>query len=98
MGKGTSFNQYLMEELRNPRLACRFISDAISQGDPDYLKTALGDIVKAYGVSNIARGTGISRQSIYKMFAKNGNPTHKSLIAILDYLGLKLAVKSKSNK
>ena len=98
MARGTSFNQYLMEELRNPRLACRFISDAISQGDPDYLKTALGDIIKAYGVGNIAKDTGISRQSIYKMFSKNGNPTHKNLMAILDCLGLELSVKSKTNK
>ena len=93
--KGTSFNDYLMEKLKDPELACDFISDAIAEHDPDYLKVALGDIVKAYGVGHISEKSGIGRQTIYKMLSEKGNPTHKNLVAILDALGLELTVRPK---
>ena len=93
--KGTSFNDYLMEKLKDPELACHFISEAMTEHDPDYLKVALGDIVKAYGVGYISEQTGLGRQTIYKMLSEKGNPTHKNLVAILDALGLELTVKPK---
>lgn len=95
MSKGTSFNDYLMEKLRDPELACHFISEAIKENDQDYLKMALRDIVRAYGVGCISTQTGISRQTIYKMLSENGNPTHKNLVVILDALGLELTVRPK---
>jgi len=93
--KGKSFNDYLMEKLKDPELACHFISEAMIEHDPEYLKVALGDIVKAYGVGYISEQTGLGRQTIYKMLSEKGNPTHKNLVAILDALGLELTVKPK---
>ncbi len=97
MKKGTSFNDYLTEKLSEPELACNYIAEALALNDADYLKIALGDIVKAYGVSSISNHTGIGRQSIYKMLSEEGNPTHKNLAAILDALGLELTVKIKNS-
>ena len=95
MSKGTLFNDYMMEKLRDPELASHFISEAIEEHDPEYLKVALGDIVKAYGVGDISEKSGLSRQTIYKMLSESGNPTHKNLVAILDAIGLELTVKPK---
>ncbi len=95
--KGTSFNEYLMEKLKDPELACHFISEAMQEHDPEYLKVALGEIVKAYGVGYISDQTGIGRQTIYKMLSEKGNPTHRNLVAILDALGLELMVRPKKS-
>jgi probable addiction module antidote protein len=95
MSKGTSFNSYLIERLRDPLIACNYITEAIEEHDPEYLKVALGDIVKAYGVAEISEKSGLSRQTIYKMLSEGGNPTHKNLVAILDAIGLELTVKPK---
>ena len=95
--KGTLFRDYLTERLREPGLAYHFILEAMEGNDPDYLKIALGDVVRAYGVSYISEQTGIGRQSIYKMLSENGNPTHRNLMAILDALGLELTVKQKES-
>ena len=70
----------------------------MAENNSDYLKVALGDIVKAHKVGYISEKTGIGRQAIYKMFSKNGNPTHNNLIAILDVLGLELTVRPKINR
>lgn len=97
MSKGTSFKNYLMDELKDPQMACYFIAEAINENDSDYLKIALGDVVKAYGVGYVSKQTGIGRQTIYKMCSKKGNPTHKNLVTILDVLGLKLTVELKEH-
>tara|TARA_R110000868_G_scaffold315755_1_gene576643 strand:- start:5040 stop:5342 length:303 start_codon:yes stop_codon:yes gene_type:complete len=98
MNKSTSFDSYLERRLSDPKLACQFIIQAIEENDSEYLKVALGEIVKAYGVSDIAVQTGLTRQTIYKMLSKTGNPTHKNLIAILDSLGLELTVRTKKKE
>ena len=95
MSKGTSFNDYLREQLEDPEMALNFISEAVEENNPDYLKIAIGEVIKAYGVENIAHRTGITRQALYKMFSKTGNPTHKNLISVLNVLGLELTVKKK---
>ena len=93
--KGTSFRDYMMEELTDPECAYLFILEAIEVNDPEYLKVALGDVVRAYGVSHISEQTGIGRQAIYRMLSEKGNPTHNNLAAILDVLGLELTVRRK---
>lgn len=91
----SSFQLHLQNELKDPKFASRYITEALLENDADFLKIALGDVVKAYGFSKISQETGISRQSLYKMFSENGNPTHKSLVAILNVLGLEIVVRPK---
>ncbi len=95
--KGTMFQDYLIERLRDPELTHHFILEAMEGNGPDYLKIALGDVVRAYGVGHISEQTGIARQSIYKMLSKDGNPTHQNLVAILDALGLELTIRQKES-
>ena len=93
--RGTPFQDYLMEQLRDPETAYHYIMEAIEGNEPEYLKILLGDVVRAWGVGYISEQTGISRQTIYKMLSEKGNPTHKNLVAILDALGLELTIRQK---
>lgn len=97
MAKGTLFRDFLVEMLKDPELACLFIAEAIQENDPEYLKVALGEVVKAYGVSEISAKTGLNRQTLYKMLSPEGNPTHKNLVLILDAIGLELTVRPKKS-
>lgn len=56
---------------------------------------ALDDVAKAYGVSNIAKQTGLNRESLYKMF-KNGNPIIDTLSTLFSVCGLELTFVPKS--
>lgn len=95
MPLGKSFEDYLIEKLKDPEYASGFVEQVISYNDPDYLKSSLRQVVKAIGVSYFADKTGLSRQAIYKMFSEKGNPTYKNLMAILDVIGLELTVRPK---
>jgi probable addiction module antidote protein len=92
---GSSFADHLNEELKNPEMACLFIKEAIKYNEPDFLKSALADVVKAHGVTAIAEKSGINRQALYKMLAPTGNPSHKNIVAILDALSLEMVVQPK---
>lgn len=44
----------------------QYLSIVMEDGDPALLAAALGDIARARGMSQLARDTGLSRESLYK--------------------------------
>lgn len=61
-------------------------------GKSEHLIAALGDIAKAQGMTEIARKTGLSRESLYKALSENGNPQFDTIYRVLKALGVGLAV------
>jgi probable addiction module antidote protein len=70
-----------------------YIEAALEAGDADAIATALGDIARARGVSTFAKESGLSRETIYKRFRPEGNPTLETITKATGALGLRLAVK-----
>ncbi|MDD3576092.1 MAG: addiction module antidote protein [Porticoccaceae bacterium] len=63
------------------------------QGGREALLTALRCYAEAKGMSAIAQETGLSRESLYRALSTRGNPTLKTLLAVLNALGLRLGVE-----
>lgn len=61
-----------------------------ADGDARVITAALGDIARARGMSQIARETGLSRESLYKALSADGNPEFATVLKVLKALGLKL--------
>jgi probable addiction module antidote protein len=61
--------------------------------DAKHIASALGDVARSKGMTEIARQTGLGRQALYNVLSKNGNPTLETLTAVLDALGLQLSVQ-----
>ena len=61
--------------------------------DAKHIASALGDVARSKGMTEIARQTGLGRQALYNALSKNGNPTLETLTAVLDALGLQLSVQ-----
>lgn len=91
-----NFEDDLNEQLKEPHFAALYIISAINENDPDFIKVALGDVIKAHGFSRISENTGIARQALYKMVSEEGNPTVKNLNKLLNSVGLELDVRAKS--
>lgn len=94
--KKNSFKDDLNERLKDPEYAAAYIEAAIEENDSDFLQVALGDVVKAHGVSKISDITGIARQALYRMISSDGNPTIKNINRLLESVGLEIDVKTKS--
>ena len=73
-----------------------YLQVAIDDGDPAVLAAALGDIAKARGMTQLARDTGLSRESLYKSLSGDRSPSSETLFKVIRALGFKLAVKPAS--
>lgn len=59
-------------------------------GDGSVVRAALGDIARARGMSQIARETGLPRETLYKALSPEGNPEFATVLKVVKALGLKL--------
>lgn len=94
-----SHHEAEIEELRADReLAIEYLKAALeSLEDPDDRGgglLALRAVAEAYGgLGVVAAQAGISRESLYRALSPKGNPTLKTLLAVLKTIGMRLSVE-----
>ena len=69
-----------------------YLEAALGEGDAALVAAALGDIARAKGMTQLARETGLGRESLYKSLSSNGNPELATVMRVVQALGLKLRV------
>jgi probable addiction module antidote protein len=93
-----SYHEWEVEELRKDReFAVEYLKAALESLDnPDERGGGLimlRAVAEAYGgLGVVAAQAGISRESLYRALSPKGNPTLKTLIAVLNAVGLRLSV------
>lgn len=70
--------------------------DATATNDYSLLPHALGVVARAKGMTEIARETGLSRESLYKALSEEGNPSFATVMKVLQALSIELHAKAKS--
>lgn len=70
-----------------------YLELAMEGNDPRLIASALGDVARSKGMTEIARKTGLGRQALYAALSENGNPTLETLTSVLTALGLELTVQ-----
>jgi probable addiction module antidote protein len=78
--------------LKTERDVVGYLEAAFEDGHPLVIAAALGDVARAQGMSDIARKTGLGRESLYKALAPDGNPQLSTVLSVLRALGLALRV------
>jgi probable addiction module antidote protein len=67
-----------------------YLEAALEDGDPAIIVAALGDIARSKGMTQIARETGLGRESLYKALSSEGNPEFVTVLKVIQALGLRL--------
>ena len=94
-----SHHDELIKELRADRqLAVEYLKAALSElDDPDNRAAgllAMRDVAEAYGgLGAVALEAGINRESLYRALSPKGNPTLKTILAVMKVVGMKLSVE-----
>lgn len=70
-----------------------FMSDAFETGNAAYIAKALGVVARAKGMTEIARETGLTREQLYRSFSESGNPTLKTMLAVMHAIGIDMTAK-----
>jgi probable addiction module antidote protein len=76
--------------LDNDEAVAEYISEALLTGDIETITHAIGVAARARGMSDIARETGLSRESLYKALSGEGHPQFETIARVLQALGLRL--------
>ncbi len=67
-----------------------YLQAALEEGEPALVVHALGNIARARGMSQIARQTGLGRDSLYRALSPEGNPEFATILKVVQALGIRL--------
>jgi len=78
------------EHLETEEDMAAYLEAVLEDGDATLVAAALGDIARAKGMTQIARETGLGRESLYKALSPEGNPELATVLKVIRALGLRL--------
>ena len=80
------------EHLRTPHEMAAYLEACLAEagGDAAFVAKALGDIARAKGMSQVAKETGLSRESLYKALSGERTPAFDTILKVVAALGLQL--------
>ena len=71
-----------------------YLTDIIEAGDAALLASALGDIARARGMTEIAKSAGITREALYKALRPGGAPRFDTVNRVCAALGVRLVARA----
>ena len=69
-----------------------YLTAILEENDPDLLLSALSDVARARGMAQIAKDSGLGRESLYKALAPGAKPRFETIMKVMHALGVKLTV------
>ena len=88
-----SYQESLIQSLKDPEEAAEYINAALGEGDLDIFLLALRNVAEAHGMTSVSWRAKLNRVSLYRMLSKRGNPEFQSVLQLLSSWGLKLEVQ-----
>lgn len=96
--KITDYQEDLIESLKDPREAAEYLNAAIEDGDKEVFLLAMRNVALAHGgMAAMAKKARMSRESLYRMLSKKGNPELKSILNLLHIIGLKISIEPEKS-
>ena len=80
--------------LDDEQLIAEYLAAALEEDDPAIFLAAVGHVAKARGMTEIAKDSGLGRESLYKAFAPGAKPRYETVQKVLHSLGVKISVSS----
>jgi probable addiction module antidote protein len=70
-----------------------YLTDILAANDAALLASALGDIARARGMSEIAKAAGITREALYKALRPDSAPRFETVSRVCAALGVRLVAQ-----
>ena len=92
MGKTKTTRYDIAEHLRTREEMAAYLEACLEEADGNaaFIAKALGDIARAKGMAQVARDSGLSRESLYKALSGERSPDFDTILKVVEALGLKL--------
>lgn len=92
MTKFTAFDA--ADYLDNEETIAAYLTAALEDENPDMFLVAVKDVARARGMTQLAKDTGLGRESLYKALAPGAKLRYDTLLKVLRALGVSLHVKT----
>ena len=84
--------------LGNEEEMAKYLELVLEDNDSTLLAAALGDIARARGMTQLAKDTGLSRESLYRSLSGERVPSGDTLLRVIHALGFRLGVQPQVTK
>ncbi len=85
-----------VDYLDSEEMMAEYLTAAMEDENPDVFLAALSDVAKARGISQLAKDTGLGRESLYKSLAPGAKPRFDTIMKITKALGVPLVINPKT--
>lgn len=75
-----------------------YLTAALEDPNPDLFLTAVKDGARARGMAQLAKDTGLGRESLYKALAPGAKPRYDTVLKIVRALGLRLQAHTVTDR
>jgi len=76
--------------LDNEKVIAEYLNAALEDPNPDVFLVAVRDVARAHGMAQLAKDTGLGRESLYKALTPGAKPRYDTMLKLLQALGVKL--------
>ena len=80
----------ITEYLDSEEAIAEYLTQVLEDGDNDEFIRAIGHVAKARGMAQIAKETGLGRESLYKAFRPDAKPRFETVMKVLRALKMQL--------
>lgn len=84
-----------VDYLDSEEMMSAYLAAAMEDENPDVFLAALSDVAKARGISQLAKDTGLGRESLYKTLSPGAKPRFDTIMKITRALGVPLTAKTE---
>ncbi len=88
----TEFTQFdAADYLDCDEAVAAYLTAALEDENPELFLTALKDVARARGMSQLAKDAGPGRESLYKALTPGAKPRYDTILRVVHALGVKLS-------
>jgi probable addiction module antidote protein len=77
--------------LDSPAAIAAYLDEAFEIGDPAFIADALGVVARAHGMAQVAKESGLGRESPYKALSPDGHPELATVVKVMRTMGQRLS-------
>jgi probable addiction module antidote protein len=94
------YQEKLLHDLQDSELASAYLNEALQDDDPRMFLLALKNVCEAQGeeMASLARRTNLSRENLYRILSKKGNPKLNNIVALLNAVGFQFSILPRKNQ
>lgn len=82
----------VVDYLKTEKDIAGYLSAVLEDGDSALFVAAIGDIARAKGMTEIAKKSGVTRESLYRALKIEARPRFETVAKVIHALGMKLSV------